>query len=60
MAQNYIGTLTDNPAVVPQVPVQDGHADVKKDAMGALVQQQPVEHLQAVGVEVELMEVVQV
>ena len=51
--------LTDNPAVVAQVPVQNGQANIEKDAMGALVQKETVEHLQTVGVDIELMEVIE-
>lgn len=51
--------LTDDTAVVSQVPVQDGQADVEQDAMGALVQQKPAEHLQAVRVDIELVEMVE-
>ena len=57
--QENLAIETDNTAVVPQVPVEDGHANVEKDAMGALVLQKPGQHLQAVCVDIELMEVVQ-
>lgn len=39
--------------------MQDRQSDVEEDAMGALVQQKPAEHLQAVRVDIELVEVVQ-
>ena len=51
--------LTDDPAVVSQVPVQDGQPNVQEDAMGALVQQQDAEHLQTVSVDIELVEMIQ-
>lgn len=51
--------LTNDTAVVPQVPVQDRQTNIEEDAMGALVQQQPAEHLQAVGVDIKLVEMVQ-
>jgi hypothetical protein len=51
--------LTDDAAVVSQVPVQDGQANVEKNAMGALVQQKPAKHLQTVCVDIELVKMVQ-
>lgn len=51
--------LTDGTAVVPQVPMQDRQANIEQDAMGALVQQKPAEHLQTVGVDIELVEMVE-
>lgn len=53
-----LGEPTDDATVIPQIPVQDGHADVKEDPMGALIQQQPAEHFQTVGVDIELVEMV--
>src|SRR3954451_884625 len=49
---------TDNPAVVPQVPMQYREANVEEDPVGGLIQQETPKHLQAVGVNIELMEVV--
>jgi len=39
--------------------MQDREANVEQDAMCGLVQQETLKHLQAVGVDIELMEVVE-
>jgi hypothetical protein len=39
--------------------MHDWEADVEEDAMGTLIQQEAPKHLQAVSVDIELMEVVE-
>lgn len=50
---------TNNPAVVSQVPMHDREANIEEDAISGLVQQETPKHLQAVGVDIKFMKVVE-
>ena len=46
--------LTYYTAVVSHIPVKDGSADVKQNSVQALVLEDLLEHLEAVGVHIKL------
>lgn len=46
--QENLSVEANNPAIVSEVPVENGHANVQENTMGALILEQDAEHLQTV------------
>lgn len=57
--QQDLAVEQDGPGIISDVPVKDRKTDVDKDVMAALILQELAEHLQTVGVDIELVEVIQ-
>lgn len=56
--QEDFAIKSNNTAVVPDIPVNDRQANIKEDSIGALIQQEAPQHLQAVLENIDLMKMV--